>query len=357
MNINSLPEASHDAPAVRRPRQRVRVGVLGCADVAYRRMLPAMAAEPAIDLVAVASRTPEKSARFAAGFGCEPVVGYEALLERTDLDAVYLPLPAALHQPWTIRALNAGLHVLVEKPFAVSLAEAEQAVALADARGVLMMESFMFLHHAQHAAVRKMVDEGAIGEVRVFTCDAGIPPRPADDIRYQSALGGGALLDVGVYPIRAARLLLGDELEVLGSCLRIDREREVDLGGSALLCTPGGAGARLSFGIEHAYRSTYALWGSEGRIEIHRAFTPPEQHPPVIRLERQNHVEELTLAPDHQFARIAAAFARTVIEGAGFARHGEDILRQAALVDAVRSRARRVDAAAVPALTSRTDRP
>jgi predicted dehydrogenase len=308
-------------------------------------MLPAMAAEPAIELVAVASRTPEKSAWFAARFGCEPVVGYEALLGRKDLDAVYLPLPAALHLPWTMRALTAGLHVLVEKPFAVSLAEAEQAVALADELGLLVMESFMFLHHAQHAAVRELVDGGAIGEVRVFTCDAGIPPRPADDIRYQSALGGGALSDVGVYPIRAAQLLLGDELDVLGSSLRIDRERGVDLGGSALLCTPGGACARLAFGIEHGYRSTYSLWGSAGRIEIHRAFTPPDQHPPVVRLERQDHVEELTLAPDNQFARITSAFARTVIEGSGFARHREEILRQAALVDAVRARARRLDVA------------
>jgi NDP-hexose-3-ketoreductase len=343
MSASTVPNAPFDAQVTRGPRQKVRVGVIGCADVAYRRMLPAMAAEPTIEFVAVASRTPEKSARFAARFGCEPVLGYEALLRRKDLDAVYLPLPAALHLPWTMRALTAGLHVLVEKPFAVSLAEAEQAVALADRLGLLVMESFMFLHHAQHAAVRKLVDEGAIGELRVFTCDAGIPPRPADDIRYQRALGGGALLDVGVYPIRAAQLLLGDELDVLGSSLRMDREREVDLGGSALLCTPGGACARLSFGIEHGYRSTYSLWGSAGRIEIHRAFTPPSQHPPVVRLERQDHVEELTLAPDDQFARIARAFARAVIEGAGFARHREEILRQAALVDAVRAQARRLD--------------
>jgi dTDP-3,4-didehydro-2,6-dideoxy-alpha-D-glucose 3-reductase len=323
------------------PGSRVRIGVIGCADIARRRMLPAMVSRPEIELVAVASREPAKAKEFAELFGCAAVHGYDALLERSDLDAVYLPLPAGLHTEWIMRSLDAGLHVLCEKPLTTTHADAVATVRRARQRGLLLVESFMFLRHSQHAAVRRLVAEGAIGELRTFVADFGIPPLPPGDIRNDPALGGGAL-DVGVYPIRAAQFYLGSRIEVAGACLRADPALGVDVAGSALLYDEDGVMAQLGFGFAHAYRSAYELWGSEGRIVLDRAFTPPRTHQPVVRIERQNHREERILPPDDQFAAIAGEFARAILDGADFGPYGESILRQAALVDQVTRRARRL---------------
>lgn len=321
---------------------RVRVGVLGCADIAWRRMLPAMARRPEIELVAVASRDAARAEDFAGRFGCAAVHGYDALLERSDLDAVYIPLPAGLHAEWILRSLDSGVHVLSEKPLVTSHADAVKTVMYARERGLLLMESFMFLRHSQHAAVRALVDEGAIGELRTFVSDFGIPPRPAGNIRNDPAIGGGSLGDVGVYPIRAAQLYLGTGIEVAGACLKMHPSYGVDVAGSALLHDADGVLAQLGFGFSHFHRSRYELWGSEGHLTVDDAFIPTHTTRPVIRIERTDHREERTLPSDDQFANIAGEFARAVLDGADFTPHGESIMRQSALVDQVAARARRL---------------
>ncbi|MEV0275036.1 Gfo/Idh/MocA family oxidoreductase [Streptomyces sp. NPDC050610] len=301
----------------------LRLGVLGCADIARRRMLPSLAHQPLVRLVAVASRDGGKAERYAAEFGCAAVTGYDALLARDDIDAVYLPLPSALHVGWSVRALEAGKHVLCEKPFAPDAAQARTAVRVARKRGLLLMESFMFLHHGQHAAVRRLVADGAIGELRSFTAEFGVP-----------RLASGDLWDVGAYPVRAARLFLGDELTVLGA-------QSGDTHGAALLCSPGGVTAQLAYGRGHAYRNHYALWGSEGRISLHRAYSTPDDYVPVVRLERGGAHEPLTLPADRQFTNVAGEFARAVIERADFEPYAASILRQAELVEAIGASASR----------------
>lgn len=320
----------------------LNVGVLGCADIAQRNTIPALVADPSVRLVAVASRLAEKAEAVAGRFGVEPVTGYDALLDRVDIDAVYVPLPPALHAEWVAKALAAGKHVLAEKPLATSLAEAADLVAAARAGNRLLMENFAFLHHSQHAEVQRLLADGLVGEPRSLTAEFGFPPLNPADIRYQPALGGGALLDAGVYTLRAASLFLGPQLRVEGAVLRGDRSSGVDIGGGALVSAPDGRTGHLEFGFDRAYRCTYTIWGSEGTVSLERAFSTPATLRPVLRIRRQDHAEERTLQADDQFARIVAVFARTVLEGGDFTAAGEDILRQAELVDAVRSRARRV---------------
>ena len=320
--------------AGRTARRVLRTGVLGCSDIAWRRTLPAMVDHPLISLTAVASRSAQKAAGFAARFGCEPVEGYRRLLERPDIDAVYVPLPTGLHATWVREALLSGKHVLAEKPLATDRAVAARLVDLARGAGLVLREIFTFVHHSQHAAVRRMLEEGAIGEVRAFEAVFGIPPLPADDIRYRPDLGGGALLDVGVYPIRAATLFLGPRLDVVGAVSGHGPEHAVDTTGSALLHAPDGVAAHLTFGFTHSYRSAYALWGSRGRLVLERAFTPPADHIPVVRLECEGRVTEVRLPADHQFANSVGDFARAAL--AGESDDGTAVLSQAALVDAVR---------------------
>ncbi|MEV5508899.1 Gfo/Idh/MocA family protein [Streptomyces orinoci] len=316
----------------------LRFGVLGCADIAVRRMLPAMAASTGTEVRAVASRDAAKAVRAAAPYGATAVGGYAELLEREDIDAVYVPLPAALHAEWVERALLAGKHVLAEKPLTTELARTEGLVKLARERGLVLMENVMFVHHSQHTVVRELVREGAIGQLHALHATFTVPAFAEDDIRHRADLGGGALWDVGIYPVRAALHLLGEGLEVLGAHLVNGAGREVDTAGAALLRTPEGVSAQLTFGMEHAYRNRYELHGSQGRITLDRAFTPPADHTPVLLIETRDGLTERRLTAEDQVAATLAAFARAVRD-----RTAPDpaILTQAALLDAVRRSAGR----------------
>lgn len=316
----------------------VRIGVLGCADIARRRMLPALRACPGTDLVAVAARDAARARATAAEAGCRAVTGYAALLEREDIEAVYVPLPAALHARWVEAALRAGKHVLAEKPLTTDLAATRRLTGLAGAAGLVLRENVMFVHHSQHAAVRALVADGAIGELRGFRAEFAVPRLPDTDIRYDASLGGGALWDTGVYPVRAALHFLGDQLETEAAVLvHGGPGRAVDTSGTALLRTPEGVCAQLAFGLDHGYRSAYEITGSEGRITLDRAFTPPAGHVPRVLLERRTGTEEIALAPDDQVLRTVSAFAAAVRTAA--APDGASS-RQAELLDAIRRRAR-----------------
>ncbi|MEU0537148.1 Gfo/Idh/MocA family protein [Amycolatopsis tolypomycina] len=317
----------------------LRIGVLGCADIAWRRMLPALAGHPDVAVVALASRDPAKAARFTARFGGEPVTGYDRLLAREDLDAVYVPLPAVLHAKWIERALEAGRHVLAEKPLATTAKDAQRLVVLADERKVALLENFMFRCHSQHAAVRALAAGGTVGTVRSLTAEFTIPAPPPGDMRHRPDLGGGALLDIGVYPVRTALDFLGEEAEVVAATLDVDPGLGVDVGGSAVLTGPAGRTAELRFGMRHAYRCRYELAGDHGRITVPWAYTPPAGHAPVVRVERPDGVEERTLPPDDQFAAVVRQFVARARDGVPSDLEGPPIVAQAALVDRIRERA------------------
>jgi NDP-hexose-3-ketoreductase len=327
--------------------ETVRIGVLGCASIALRRTIPAILSYPRTTLAAVASRDPEKAKQVAERFGCDATT-YEELLRRDDVDAVYVPVPPALHLPWGLEVLRAGKHLLLEKPAATSADEARQLVDEAGARGLVLRENFTFLHHGQHRTVRDLLAAGRLGTVRTLSAAFCFPGMPADDIRYVARLGGGALLDAGVYPIRVAQLLFGADLRVTGSTLRIDPERGVDVAGQALLVSGDGVLIDAQFGFQHTYGSRYSVWGSTGRLTLDRAFTPPATWSPVLRIEGQDHVEERVLPTDNQIENTIRSFAQAVLEGRD-ARHpdeadyGAQTVRTAELVDEVRRLAVRVE--------------
>lgn len=315
----------------------LRIGVLGCADIARRRMLPAFAACEDTEVAAVAGRNTARAAALAAEYGARSYGAYGDLLADAQVDAVYVPLPLALHAEWTEAALRAGKHVLAEKPVTDELARTQDLFALARERGLVLRENVMFVHHRQHARVLDLLAEGAIGELRTFRAEFTVPRRPADDIRYDPALGGGALCDTGVYPLRAAMLLLPGELDVVGAVSTSTPGFEVDTAGAALLRTPEGVTAHLTWGLDHAYRNTYELHGTRGTLTVDRVFTPPADHVAVGVLETASGREEIPLGADDQVANVVRQFAATArAPGRNTER---DCLRQAALLAAVRRRA------------------
>lgn len=324
---------SRGDPVRERP---VAMGVLGCAEIARRRMLPAMAASTDIELVAVASRDIRKADETARPYGCRPIEGYASLLAEDSVEAVYVPLPAALHAQWVDACLRAGKHVLAEKPLTTDRASTAGLFDFAERSGLTLMENIMFVHHGRHEVVRRLLAAGAIGELRSFRAGFTIPRRNETDIRYRPDLGGGAMWDTGVYPVRAAIHLLGPELEVMGAALSHHPDFPVDVGGAALLRTPEEVTAHIEFGLDHAYSSVYTLCGSSGRITVDRAFTPPADFRPSVRLERGSGVEEVTLAPHDQVHATIAAFAAAVRRGTCIGR--EESLRQSELLDELKRR-------------------
>lgn len=313
----------------------LRLGVLGAAAIAWRRTLPSLPS--GLRLAAVGSRDPARAARFTDRFGGVPVAGPAAVLDRDDVDAVYVPLPTALHAEWAAAALRAGKHVLVEKPLATTAADAAELVGLARARGLLLMENFAFLHHRTDRAVTDLLDAGTIGELRAVTAEFAFPPLPDGDIRHRPELGGGALLDAGVYPVRLALRHLGAGTEVCGAALHVEPELGVDVAGAALLAGPTGITAHVAFGFRHAYRCGYVLWGSAGRIAVERAFTAPDDHAPTVRVETTDDVQERTLPADAQFRNLLAAFAAAIAGETPSARCAREatIVDQATLVERI----------------------
>lgn len=189
----------------------LRWGVLGASKFAREHMGPAIHSAVGAQLCAVATRRAGAAAPFQAfAPGCDEVLGYDALLARDDIDAVYVPLPHTLHAEWTVKALEAGKHVLTEKPIAMAVAEFDAMIAARDRSGLMASEAYMIAHHPQWARVRHLIADGAIGTVHavhaVFTYDNSNDP---ENIRNAADTGGGGLRDIGVYTLGSARLALG----------------------------------------------------------------------------------------------------------------------------------------------------
>lgn len=315
---------------------RIRVGIMGAAKIARRSVVPALLKlGDRFELVAAASRDEAKAKQFAAEFACEPVTGYAELLARDDIDAVYIPLPTGLHAEWVGRAIAAGKHVYAEKSFASNAGQTAALVAAAQARSVAVMEGYMFLYHRQQAVVADWLQQGLIGELRHFHGSFGFPPLPADDFRYDEAVGGGVLMDAAGYPLRAALHLLGDDLSVRAASVRRCPQRGTSLWGSAFLARPDGVGASIGFGFDNFYQCRYELWGSKGKLVAERAYTPGPAFAPRLTLETATDRSELDVEPDNHFIGAWMSFAQAIADPARRADHYRQTLLQSRALQAI----------------------
>jgi predicted dehydrogenase len=288
---------------------------MGCSSFAQRAMLPAIASCPALELACVASRSPEKARAAAERFGCEAVVGYDALLARPDLDAIYMPLPTGLHEEWCAKALQAGKHLLVEKSFAPDLPTAERLLTLARQHHCLVQENFQFQTHCQWRRITDYFQSGELGHVHLVRACFGFPPLPKDNFRWNAALGGGALLDAGAYMCKASQLLLGTGLELLGASLTMDPETGVDKYGEAMFRNHAGQVAQVAFGFDYFYQCRVELLGTTGKMSTNRVFTAPPDLETVFLVEKPQQVDEVRLPPDNHFVNMWNWFAATVASG------------------------------------------
>ncbi|HEX5996642.1 MAG TPA: Gfo/Idh/MocA family oxidoreductase [Jiangellales bacterium] len=262
----------------------VRWGVLGVAAIATKKVIPAMQQSGACEIMAIASRDLDRAAVAAARLDIARHYGsYQDLLDDEDVEAVYIPLPNNLHAEWTIRAAKAGKHVLCEKPLAMSAAEAATVAIACEHAGVLLMEAFMYRLHPQWARARELVEAGRIGELRAINAVFTYHNVDPANIRNVAAYGGGALMDIGCYPINVARMMFEAEPTAVRAAMRRDPVFETDVLTSAVLDFDGRhAGFVCSTQLEPDQRVD--LLGSEGRLTVEIPFNiPPDRPTRLIR--------------------------------------------------------------------------
>lgn len=317
----------------------VRIGVLGCAEIADRYAIPAFKSLPYVEVVAVASRSREKAEAFAKQHALE-AEEYESLLERTDIDVIYSPLPVGLQEEWTLKAAAKGKHVICEKSITHSLESAQRMVAACKEAGVALYENFVTEFHPQHSKILSIIEEGGIGEPLVWTGYDGYPERPDDDIRYRSDLGGGALNYAGCYTAFMARKIMQQE-PIAVTCHLAYNDDGVDMSGSALFEFSTGE-ALMSFGFNRLYQNTYSVWGSNGMLQTKRAFAiPPTLVPPVFHVTnngKEETIEPVDVPPANQFELSFDFFCSAVATGdkQRFEDMYDRIYRQARVLEAMR---------------------
>ena len=307
----------------------LRWGILGPGRIAPR-LVRAVAGCARGELIAVASRDPDRAAAFAATHGIPQAFGsYEALLATPDVDVVYISLPNHLHAQWTIRALDAGKHVLCEKPLALTVDEVD-AIAVATVRtGRIAVEAFMYLHHPQILRAVELARNGALGQLELVNGTFSFFLSQLDDPRIDPAKGGGSLWDVGCYPVSLARRISGEEPDRVGAFARFD-QRGVDRTFIGQIHFPGGLLAQFDSGFAAPNRERVEIVGSDATLVLDSPFLPePDGPPPSLTMWRgrdatpidvpsvdqyQAEVEDLTAAIlDGTPPRVDLAFSRGTI--------------------------------------------
>lgn len=296
----------------------LRIGVLGAANIA-RSFIKGVADSDLIDVVAVASRDLAKGQAFASENGIGRVHGsYEALLDDSNVQAVYVPLPNTLHSEWVVKALDAGKHVLCEKPIAVSSADARRMFDAAKRNGVYLAEAYPYRAQEQTLELQRLLADGAIGRVQTVHACFGVTFKDPANIRLDPDRGGGALLDAGSYAMNFMRMVAGEKPTRVNAIARW-AETKVDVTVIANLDFPSGVLGQITCSFSTAYHRHALIAGTEGILETTFLNSPPEAGPPELHLRRgipsSTPRETITVAGKSGFRAEADSFALAVAKG------------------------------------------
>jgi D-xylose 1-dehydrogenase (NADP+, D-xylono-1,5-lactone-forming) len=307
----------------------VRLGILSTARI-NRLVLAGARASDRVEIVAVASRDRARAEAYAREQEIPRAYGsYDELLADPELDAVYISLPNSLHVEWSIRALEAGKHVLCEKPLSRRPGDVDHAFDTADRAGRLLMEAFMYRHNPQTARLKELVESGAIGALRVVRAAFSFTVSGDANIRLAADLDGGALMDVGCYCVSGTRLLAGEPDRVFGAAVE---EAGVDTVFAGAMRFPGEVSAQFDCGLRLPMRDELEVVGEEGSMFLD---DPWHCRTPVIELRREGGVEEIVLEPADSY-RLELENLAAAIRGEADSLLGrEDALGQARAIDAL----------------------
>jgi predicted dehydrogenase len=293
----------------------LRIGVLGAARIVPGALIRPAREVPEASVVAIAARDRERAKQFASKHGIAKVAAdYSAIIDDPDVDAIYNPLPNGLHAQWTMAALEAGKHVLCEKPFTANATEAEVVAALAERTGLVVMEAFHYRYHPLAERMRAIVVGGELGVLRHVEAAFCFPLPKFSDIRYRYELAGGAMMDAGCYAVHMARLLGGEEPAVVSARAKL-HSPQVDRAMTVELSFPSG----------HTGRTTCSMWSSDilrlrakargdgGRLEVFNPLAPQTWHRLKLATETGKRVEHLVRRPTYTYQ--LEAFCAAVLRG------------------------------------------
>ncbi|MEZ5737822.1 MAG: Gfo/Idh/MocA family oxidoreductase [Novosphingobium sp.] len=318
-----------------------RWGVLSTAGIATKAVLPAIRAARNCDLLAIASRKQERAEAVALQFGVKRAYGsYDELLADPEIDVVYNPLPNHLHVPLTLKALQAGKHVLCEKPLAMTAADAISVAEAAAKAPRLVGEAFMTCHHPQWLRARELLRAGRIGTPAAIQALFSYRNTDPSNVRNQAEIGGGGLYDIGCYAIRAGRWFFETEPEAVSVTMDRDPVFGTDRTTSGVVRFPGGAQLTFTVATQSALAQQITILGTDGFLIFDAPFNCPSDHAAQLifddgtdLLESGRRIE--VIPPADQYALQLEDFARSVQEGAPLATDAADAVRNAAAVEAL----------------------
>jgi predicted dehydrogenase len=323
---------------------KLRWGVLSTANIGLKKVLPAMQQGENTTVVAIASRDLAKARQAAAALGIPTAYGsYEELLADPNIDAIYNPLPNQFHVPWTIKAAEAGKHVLCEKPISLTVAEAKTLLEVRARTGVKICEAFMIRSFPQWRRLRALLDEGRIGDLRSITGFFSYFNANPSNIRNKMESGGGAVYDIGCYLIHASRYAFKQEPKRVVATLDRDPEMHIDRLASAILEFPGGHSIFTCSTQLIPYQRVNFL-GTRGRIELEIPFNAPPDRPTRLFIDSTGDltgsgVSTETFPACDQYTLQGEAFAKAVREGTEVPVPLEDSIGNMAVIEAIFSSA------------------
>lgn len=316
--------------------KKISWGILSTAKIAREKVIPAMQASAYCDIRAIASRNEDQAKAAAAALNIPVVYGsYEALLTDASIDAVYIPLPNHLHVPWALKALQAGKHVLCEKPIALSAAEAAQLQqASRQTPHLLIMEAFMYRFHPQWVQAKKWVQDGKLGIPRTIHSFFSYYNTDPNNIRNQKDIGGGGLMDIGCYCISLSRFIFNEEpLRAMG---RVDYDAVMgtDTLSSGMLDFKSGTSTFTCSTQLMPYQRVNIL-GTEGRVEIEIPFNAPPKATTRIWLHTKNGTEEMVFEPVDQYTIQGDLFSQAILNKTTAPTPLEDAVNNMKVIEAV----------------------
>jgi predicted dehydrogenase len=320
--------------------RKVRWGVLGVAKIATEKVIPAMQRAALCDVAAIASRDKGRAESAATGLGIASAYGsYEELLADRTIEAIYNPLPNHLHVPWSIKAAEAGKHVLCEKPIGLSTEEVRRLIAVRNRTGVRIGEAFMVRSHPQWQRAREIVRSGSAGDLKAIVSVFSYFNRDPANVRNVLAWGGGGLMDIGCYPIQISRFLTGREPVRVSGVIERDPDFKVDRLTSVVLDF-GPAQSVFTCAMQMVPYQRVQILGTTGRVEIEIPFNAPPDRPTRIFIDDGRDVfgsgiRIETFATCDQYTLQGDAFSRAIREGSEVPTPLEDSLRNMAVIEAV----------------------
>ena len=315
----------------------INFGIIGCSTIAENSTIPAILKSSEAKVLHIGSRSRNKAEKIANKFDCSKYGTYEEVLDDKDVDCVYISTPVGTHAEWVEKAAKSGKHILCEKSSTTSYKSAKKMCDVCRKYNVRLMEGFMYRFHPSHEKIKEVINNKIIGKPFSFYSRYGFPPIPKENIRFNKTLGGGILNDAGCYPINASRMLFNLEPRKVFCKLLIDEDNQVDTTAIMLMEFDHEVFSQSTVSYNVFYQSIYSIWGTQGNVQLERAYNVPPNMKVKLKLSSSITNEEIFIEPVDHFKLMIDSFSREIKNRNSCPYNFEkDLLNQARVMEAMR---------------------